>query len=171
MNRTEFDRQLQSRTRPVVVDFWAPWCAPCRATKPILENLAKEYDGSVDFWQVNADESPEVLQSLKIYGIPTVLLYQNGTQTGRFTGAQSRENFKSMFEALANGQSNIQISIRPLDRIVRLGGGTIIALLGFNSGNWFLVGVGAVIAFTGIYDRCPIWRAVTGWWRERFART
>jgi thioredoxin len=171
MNRTEFDRQLQSRTRPVVVDFWAPWCGPCRVTKPILEGLAKEYEGKVDLWQVNADESPEVLQSLKIYGIPTVLLYQNGKQTGRFTGAQSRENFRAMFESLANGQSSVQISIRPLDRIIRIAGGTVVALLGVNSGNWLIIGLGAVIAFTGVHDRCPIWRAVTGWWRERVART
>jgi thioredoxin len=169
MNRVEFDQQVQARTRPTVVDFWAPWCAPCRATKPILENLANEYDGKVDLWQVNADESPEVLQSLKIYGIPTVLLFQNGIQTGRYTGAQSRENFKSMFESLANGQTSVQITIRPLDRVLRIAGGTIIALFGINSANWLIVAAGALIAFTGIYDRCPIWRALTGWWQKRVA--
>lgn len=170
MNRVEFEQEIASRTRPVLVDFWAPWCAPCRITKPILEELAREYESKVDLWTINADESPEVLQSLKIYGIPTVLLYQGGKQIGRYTGAQSRGNYHAMFEALSSGQKSVQLSIRPLDRIVRLAGGTAISLIGFNNGNWLMIALGAVIAFTGIYDRCPIWRALTGWWKERTSR-
>jgi thioredoxin 1 len=170
MNRTAFDKQLRSRTRPVVVDFWAPWCGPCRVTRPILEELAGEYKDKVDLWQVNADDSPDVLQSLKIYGIPTVLLYRDGKQIGRFTGVQSRENFRAMFEVLASGETSVQIALRPLDRIFRVGAGTVIALVGIIGGSWLLIAMGALLAFLGVYDRCPIWRAITGWWRERFAR-
>jgi thioredoxin 1 len=169
MNRAEFDQQLKNRTRPVIVDFWAPWCAPCRMTKPILEDLAREYKGKVDLWPINADESPELLQSFKVYGIPTVLLFNNGTQTGRYMGAQSRENYRAMYEALASGKDSVQLTIRPLDRIFRLAAGTVTAVIGYSSGNWLLAGLGALIAFMGIYDRCPIWRAITGWWRGRFA--
>ncbi len=167
MNRKEFDRQLRLRNRPVVVDFWAPWCGPCRITKPILEDLAAEYKGKVDLWQINADQSPEVLQSFKVFGIPTVLLFAQGKQIGRFTGAQSRDNFHAMFEALATGQAHVDVSLRPLDRIFRLGAGTILAIVGFNAANWWLVALGGILAFMGIYDRCPIWRAVTSWWRDR----
>lgn len=152
-----------------MVDFWAPWCGPCRITKPILEDLAREYEGKVDLWQVNADNSPEVLQSLKIYGIPTVLLVREGKQIGRYTGAQSRENFRAMFETLAKGGSSVQIALRPFDRVFRIGVGTIIALVGVSNSSWLLIGLGALLAFLGVYDRCPIWRAITSWWRERFA--
>ena len=140
-------------------------------TKPVLEKLAREYQDKVDFWPINSDEHQGLLQELKIYGIPTVLLIQNGEVAGRHTGAQREDTYRQMFEALANGQSTVQISLRPMDRIFRLGAGTIIALVGINGGNWLLIGLGALLAFLGVYDRCPVWRAITGWWRERTSRS
>ncbi len=76
-----------------------------------------------------------------------------------------------MFEALATGQSSVQISLRPLDRIFRLGAGTALAVVGISGGNWLLIVLGALLAFLGVYDRCPIWRAITGWWRERMSHS
>jgi thiol-disulfide isomerase/thioredoxin len=67
MDQKQFLEKAEASGKPTVVDFWAPWCAPCRMTKPILEKLAKEYHDEVNFWPVNADEQQGPLQELKIY--------------------------------------------------------------------------------------------------------
>jgi thioredoxin 1 len=74
MNLDELKRKLRSHPNPVIVDLWAPWCIPCRVSKPIMESLAKEYEGRVDFWAINADEHSQLIHELKIFGIPTVLV-------------------------------------------------------------------------------------------------
>ena len=74
MDQTQFLEKARASGKPTIVDFWAPWCAPCRMTKPVLEKLAREYQDKVDFWPVNSDQNQELLQELKIYSIPTVLL-------------------------------------------------------------------------------------------------
>ncbi len=82
MDQKQFLEKAGASGKPTVVDFWAPWCMPCRMTKPVLEKLAKEYHDEVNFWPVNADEQQGLLQELKIYGIPTVLLVQDGKDRG-----------------------------------------------------------------------------------------
>lgn len=77
MNLTQFEQAVSSSDKPIVVDFWAEWCMPCRVTKPILEKLAREYAGKVEFLPVNADDSREVLQHFQVIGIPTVLAMRN----------------------------------------------------------------------------------------------
>ena len=165
MDKKQFLEQAKASKRPIVVDFWAPWCAPCRTTKPILEKLAQEHQGSVDFWAINTDEHQQLMQELKIYGIPTILLIQNGDIAGRFTGAQQESAYRQMFESLASGQT-VQIPISPLDRLLRLGVGTAAVLFAFQSSTWWLLALGLLILFTGVYDRCPIWKAITGYFKN-----
>jgi thioredoxin len=161
MNLQELQLKLKTNPHPVVIDFWAPWCTPCRISKPILETLAREYEGRVDFWAINADENQELLRELKIYGIPTVLLTRDGTIVSKQTGSQPRENYRAMFEVLTHPGQTPAMQMSTFDRFLRLLGGTVIAVAGITTGAWFLVATGGVIAFLGIYDRCPIWRAIT----------
>lgn len=167
MNLEEFKQQLKSRTKPAIVDFWAPWCAPCRITKPILESLAKEYEGDIDLWLINADEHPQLLRELGIFGIPTVMVTRNGEILKKFPGAQSRENYRNMFEALKKGDETVAVSMSAFDRFLRLLAGFAIIAVGINTSTWFLILIGGVIAFLGVYDRCPIWRAITSQFNKK----
>ena len=160
MKPTEFQQTILKSGKPVVVDFWAPWCMPCRMTKPILEKLAAEYDAQVDFLAVNADDSRDLLEQFNIIGIPTVLALRDGKVVGRVTGAQPETGYRAMFTALAE-EKEINIPISTFDRTLRLGAGFILLLIGFMTGNWIVVALGAIVAFLGFYDRCPLWNALT----------
>lgn len=161
MNLIQFQQAVSSSDKIVVVDFWAEWCIPCRVTKPILEKLAREYAGNVAFMPVNADDSREVLAHFQVIGIPTVLAMRGGEVLSRVTGAQGEAGYRSMFESLAAGRA-VKIPLSTFDRLLRLGAGTLLLLVGITTGSWVALGFGGLIAFLGIYDRCPIWRALTG---------
>ena len=129
-------------------------------TKPILEKLGKEYAEKVEFMPVNADDSREVLEQFRVMGIPTVITLRDGKEVGRVTGAQNETNYRAMFEALAEGRE-VKIPLTSFDRMLRLGAGAVFVIMGFSTGNWLAAGIGGIIAFMGIYDRCPIWQAIT----------
>lgn len=83
----DFDRVIERSALPVLVDLWAPWCGPCRAVAPALEQLASERAGSVRIVKVNVDESPGVSAGLGVQGIPTMVLFVDGAETSRQVGA------------------------------------------------------------------------------------
>jgi len=72
----------------VLVDFWAPWCGPCRAIAPVLEKLSGEYDGKASITKVNTDEHPELAQEFEVMGIPALFILKDGEIVERFTGVQ-----------------------------------------------------------------------------------
>lgn len=165
MKPAQFQQKIMKSGKPVVVDFWAPWCMPCRMTKPILEKLAAEYDAQVDFLAINADDSRELLEQFRVIGIPTVLALRDGQVVGRVTGAQQEAGYRAMFAALAEDKE-VKIPISTFDRTLRLGAGFILLLIGFMTGNWLVVALGAIVAFWGFYDRCPLWNALTRMLRQ-----
>jgi thioredoxin len=160
MNLTDFHQTLSSTDNPIIVDFWAPWCAPCRTTKPILEKLAQEYIGRVDFLAVNADESAELTGHYRVLAIPTVMSFHDGKLVSRVTGAHNEANYRRFFEAALQGQP-AQLPPSTFDRFLRLGAGAALIGVAFMISNPPLAVVGAAIAFLGIYDRCPMLRMVT----------
>ena len=80
------------RSNPlVIVDCWAPWCAPCRMVAPIIEEMAGDYTGRILFGKLNVDESPQVAMQYQIMGIPTLLVFKNGKLVDRIVGAMPRQ--------------------------------------------------------------------------------
>lgn len=161
MNKTEFQQRIASTDKPVVIDFWAAWCAPCMSTKPVLEKLGREYAETVEFLPINADESPEILDQFRVFGIPTVIVIHNGKEIQRMTGAQNEAGYRAIFEASVHGRK-ANVSLTQFDRSLRLASGGLFILIGISTGNWIVAGIGGLLSFLGIYDRCPLWNALTG---------
>lgn len=160
MNLIEFQQKITQSDKPIVVDFWAAWCMPCKISKPIIESLAKRYDERVEFLAVDADVSQEVAAHYRIFGIPTVLAFRDGEELARVTGAQNKATYQGIFDSLANG-SELQVSISRFDRVLRISAGVLLGLVGISSANWLVLGLAGAVAFWGVYDRCPVWAALT----------
>lgn len=167
MDTKTFFEKLKQNPRPVVVDLWAPWCGPCKMVKPILEKLAQQYSGRVDLWQINADENQELLSDLKVYGIPTLIVFRDGKETLRQVGAKPASTLQAMFESLASGVEPKPASLSTSERTIRFGSGLALLAIGLvTQGSWLFYLIGGVLLFSAIYDRCPIWKAITGQFKK-----
>ncbi|HEU0292153.1 MAG TPA: thioredoxin domain-containing protein [Anaerolineales bacterium] len=162
MDVQTFFEKLKQNPRPVVVDLWAPWCGPCKVVKPTVEKLASEYEERVDVWQINADESQALLRTLKVYGIPTILGYQDGQEVIRYVGVKPKNEMQVLFESLSTGQVPKPAGLSDWDRLLRLAAGTFMLILAWtNHLHWSILMAGGILLFSAVYDRCPIWKAIT----------
>ena len=94
-----FDDQVMKSEVPVLVDFWAPWCQPCRMVAPVVEELAGEYEGRVGFVKINVDQNPEVAMKLGIRSIPTLVIFKGGEEKSRVIGFKPKGQLKQQLDA------------------------------------------------------------------------
>lgn len=95
-----FEQEVLKSEQPVLVDFWAPWCGPCRMVAPTIEELADEYAGKFKVAKVNTDENPRTPSSLGIRGIPTMIYFVNGEEHERVVGVRPKADLKSKVDAI-----------------------------------------------------------------------
>lgn len=98
LNSGNFKSTIEAGGTPVLVDFWAPWCGPCRVIAPILEEVAGEFAGKARIAKINVDDSPEIASQYGVRGIPTLILFKDGQVKGQMVGVNPKSNIVQMIQ-------------------------------------------------------------------------
>lgn len=98
LTKDNFEQEVLKSDKPVLVDFWAQWCGPCRAVAPVMDELAEEFNGRAKIGKINVDEQGELAAKFRIMSIPTVMLFKGGEVVEKVIGARSKEEFSKMLE-------------------------------------------------------------------------
>ena len=93
-----FEDEVKKSSVPVLVDFWAPWCGPCKAIAPIVEELASDYNGKIKVVKVNTDDNFKTAQEYRISGIPSLLIFKSGEPVEQMVGVHKKANLASMID-------------------------------------------------------------------------
>ncbi|NOY53831.1 MAG: thioredoxin [Deltaproteobacteria bacterium] len=99
LNDQNFENEVKESKIPILVDFWAEWCAPCRMVAPVLDELAEEFDGKVKIGKVNVDQNRTVAAQYGVMSIPTLILFKNGELVEQMVGAQPKENLQKVLQS------------------------------------------------------------------------
>lgn len=105
LSDADFDQEVMQSALPVFVKFTATWCGPCKAIAPIIDSLAKEFEGDMKFVAVDLDASPNTVAVHGVRSVPTIMIFQNGKLLVRDTGAQSRTRLTDMIESVLEGDA------------------------------------------------------------------
>lgn len=100
LSDSTFDGDVLKAGRPVLVDFWAPWCGPCRMLAPIVAELSKEYEGKVTVGKLNTDDNPGTASRYNISAIPTMLFFKGGQAVDQLVGVHSKADIKKKIDSL-----------------------------------------------------------------------
>lgn len=98
ITRENFENEVMKSNIPVLIDFWAPWCGPCRMMGPIIEQLAEEYEGKAKVGKVNVDEEGELAQAFGVMSIPTIVLVKDGKVVKQTVGARPKAEVEAMLQ-------------------------------------------------------------------------
>ena len=99
INEAGLDDELVQSKQPILVDFWAPWCGPCRAMAPALNAAAEKLKGNAKVFKINVDENPSVAPRFMLRGIPTVIVFKDGREASRLVGLASKEQIEALLIA------------------------------------------------------------------------